>query len=118
MNSKSKAHYWIKRNFGKADRCDNCHIKDSSRYEWSNKNHKYNLVRGEWQRLCKSCHSNYDIQNGLITYKKYRNEMPQDEILTCSRCDYQWLPRINNLPRACPKCKSYNWKKVAETNRK
>ena len=25
------------------------------------------------------------------------------------RCGYEWLPRFDDTPRVCPKCKSPNW---------
>jgi predicted Zn-ribbon and HTH transcriptional regulator len=28
--------------------------------------------------------------------------------LTCKRCQFKWKSSID--PRACPKCKSYEWK--------
>ena len=27
----------------------------------------------------------------------------------CERCDHKWVPRDNNVPRVCPKCKSPYW---------
>jgi len=27
----------------------------------------------------------------------------------CSKCGYVWLSRIEQKPKACPKCKRYNW---------
>ena len=27
--------------------------------------------------------------------------------ITCLRCNYIWTPR--NIPRSCPRCKSYNY---------
>lgn len=29
--------------------------------------------------------------------------------LECRRCGHKWFPRTNRLPKACPKCKHYNW---------
>ena len=31
------------------------------------------------------------------------------EKLMCKCCEYQWHPRSNQLPKCCPKCKSYQW---------
>ena len=28
---------------------------------------------------------------------------------TCLHCGYQWTPRIETEPKACPKCKSPRW---------
>jgi predicted Zn-ribbon and HTH transcriptional regulator len=27
----------------------------------------------------------------------------------CERCGHEWVPRINQPPRVCPKCKSPYW---------
>lgn len=32
--------------------------------------------------------------------------------LKCVKCEYEWLPRIENTPKECPRCKSLNWKKI------
>lgn len=29
----------------------------------------------------------------------------------CERCDHQWVPREEERPRVCPKCKSPYWDK-------
>ena len=31
---------------------------------------------------------------------------------TCKQCGHKWSPRVAN-PRACPKCKSYEWNKLS-----
>ena len=32
-------------------------------------------------------------------------------VLTCLRCQYQWLPRVVD-PRSCPECRSKHWATV------
>lgn len=29
--------------------------------------------------------------------------------LTCKRCLYEWVPRVDGKPRTCPRCKSPRW---------
>lgn len=29
--------------------------------------------------------------------------------LKCTRCDWEWIPRKEDGPRVCPKCKSPYW---------
>jgi len=29
----------------------------------------------------------------------------------CERCGHEWVPRGNEIPRVCPKCKSPYWDK-------
>jgi hypothetical protein len=49
--------------YGKPNKCENkkCNYKNPKRFEWSNKNHKYNLIRKEWWMLCVSCHRRFDF---------------------------------------------------------
>jgi hypothetical protein len=61
------AHRWIRRNYVKPDKCQNCGGVKS--IDWSNKNHKYHKFRSEWQAFCKSCHQKYDYANGLRKHK-------------------------------------------------
>lgn len=66
-------HIWLKKNYGKANKCENpkCYYprKDSlgkimekpKRYEWSLiKGRKHSHNRENYQMLCSSCHKNYD----------------------------------------------------------
>lgn len=34
----------------------------------------------------------------------------------CKRCNFEWLPRVEN-PKACPNCNSRLWKKDRATNK-
>ena len=29
----------------------------------------------------------------------------------CNRCNHKWVPRSENIPKVCPKCKSPYWNK-------
>jgi len=31
----------------------------------------------------------------------------------CSKCGYTWTPRIKGVPKSCPRCKRYDWRKKA-----
>lgn len=33
----------------------------------------------------------------------------QREQFSCGRCNYQWTPRHEHIPKSCPECKSYRW---------
>ncbi len=48
--------------WGKPTKCELCDTKEAKRYEWSNKNHKYNLIKKEWQQLCSKCHGGWDAK--------------------------------------------------------
>ncbi len=30
-------------------------------------------------------------------------------LLRCARCSYEWVPRRDELPKRCPKCRSIKW---------
>lgn len=75
-------HAWLRKHFGKADKCDNlsCAGK-SNRFEWAKlKGTAHARKRENYQMLCHSCHFNYDMtaewgrksQEGL---KRYRNSL-------------------------------------------
>lgn len=56
-------HYWLKHNFGVADRCENIECKQISvNYDWAlKKGKKYGYKRESFFRLCHSCHKTYDV---------------------------------------------------------
>jgi len=45
--------------------------------------------------------------------------MPKNEkgTVTCTRCGYNWLPRVKK-PKACTFCKSYDWDKPFKRKRR
>lgn len=59
-------HMWIKKMFGKANRCENpnCAYKNPKRYEWANLSGKHLREITDYKQLCPSCHRKMDI-NGL-----------------------------------------------------
>ena len=55
-------HAWVRRNWGKADKCENFACsKKTRRFEWANKNHKYKRNLEDWIQLCPQCHKFYDM---------------------------------------------------------
>ena len=65
----SAKHNWMVRKYGKPKYCEICKRTDKKQYDWSNKYHTYKRNREDWQRLCCSCHRDYDIK--FNNYKKY-----------------------------------------------
>ena len=57
-------HAWLHREFGRADRCDNCGKKGLKRYDWHNISGNYKRDRKDWIRLCRKCH--YKADRNLI----------------------------------------------------
>ena len=35
--------------------------------------------------------------------------IPLGSLLRCARCSYEWIPRKDQLPKRCPKCRSIKW---------
>jgi len=59
-------HDWLKKNYGKADMCQNPNCSEKSKnYQWAKKlEKKYEKKRANFFMLCAICHSNYDKENG------------------------------------------------------
>lgn len=66
-------HVWIRRNFGKPNKCENpeCvypRMNDREmmirpkRFDWANMSGKYLRDRTDWKMLCVSCHKIYDLR--------------------------------------------------------
>jgi len=72
--SQSSIHSWVKRIMGTPNVCDFCgKISDNKvGMHWSNKDHKYKRDLNDWQRLCASCHKQYDYDNKLIQPKGFK----------------------------------------------
>jgi|WetSurMetagenome_2_1015567.scaffolds.fasta_scaffold23663_2 hypothetical protein len=60
---KDSLHCWVAREWGSPRKCDICGTEESPKFEWANKYHTYKRNREDWQRLCKKCHLQYDIEN-------------------------------------------------------
>jgi len=60
-------HAWIRRNLGKAKKCEHCgkesHLNKNGRncIHWANKSHKYKRELTDWISLCVKCHKKYDM---------------------------------------------------------
>ena len=62
-------HNWIEKMLGTPMRCSICGTTKKRRYQWSNIDHKYTKDLEKWQRLCPTCHREYDRKyNGTKTY--------------------------------------------------
>ena len=36
----------------------------------------------------------------------------------CQKCDHKWYPRREAIPKVCPVCKRFDWKKDSLKSRK
>jgi len=72
--SKRNFHKWVENHKGKPMQCEVCGTITASRYDWSNKDHKYTRNLEDYIRMCRKCHFAYDKQkfgyDMLRTYKK------------------------------------------------
>lgn len=63
-NNYFNIHQWIKRNYGKASKCENlnCQYKNPKRFEWAlKKGFEYERNLANYIQLCVSCHRYYDF---------------------------------------------------------
>ena len=64
-------HTWLRREFGKADRCENKKCSAVSKnFNWAlRKGYRYERRRGNFIRLCRSCHLKYDFGEDFKIWK-------------------------------------------------
>ncbi len=89
-------HDWVRRHFGKADKCENgkCKSKKIIRFEWANVSGEYKRDRNDWIRLCSACHGAYDKEKRVYRTHCYRGHILSIENLiiekrgtrTCCKC--------------------------------
>jgi hypothetical protein len=60
-------HYWLKQNFGRANKCENLNCSSGgTRFEWALKaGCQYAKKRESFLMLCHSCHKKMDMTDGL-----------------------------------------------------
>lgn len=56
--SYSGLHSWIKRQIGKASKCEYCGVQEN--IDWANKSHEYKKDTTDWISLCRKHHIAYD----------------------------------------------------------
>lgn len=72
ITSYQHLHRWIRSTYGKPSKCDDCGISDSrKRYEWANISGEYRRDISDYKRLCRSCHTVFDIENPKRPQKRF-----------------------------------------------
>ena len=69
----SGIHAWVKRSWGRANKCELCGKRglSGSSVHWANKDHKYSRDRCDWMMVCRPCHAQWDMKyNGTNFTKK------------------------------------------------
>lgn len=51
-------HSWIRRNFGKPEKCQNC--KSIQNIQWCNISGNYTREKTDWMKMCVPCHRMFD----------------------------------------------------------
>lgn len=64
-------HVWVRKNFGKAKKCERCNAKKN--VQWANKSKTYKREIGDWMPLCSSCHQKYDKTETKNVISKFKN---------------------------------------------
>lgn len=49
-------HYWVERQLGKPQECENCGTTDRKLFGWANLSGEYKQDISDWARLCHRCH--------------------------------------------------------------
>lgn len=62
----SAVHFWLRDNYGKAVKCENCGLENIPQgkqkyFEWANISGEYKRDRSDWRQLCIPCHRRYDM---------------------------------------------------------
>ena len=87
----NQIHYWLKKNFGKANCCEKEDCKGiSKKFEWAlKKDCGYEKKRDSFQMLCKSCHAIQDVtEEGMQKLSdSYRGKVPKVGTIKCEICD-------------------------------
>lgn len=68
--SYSPLHKWLRKYFGKPDRCEECKTVTAKRFEWANMTGIYDRSRRNYAMLCKSCHVKKDRWGYTLTIQK------------------------------------------------
>lgn len=65
-------HAWVRRRWGKADRCELCGKQGLSgrKAHWMNKNHRYTRRRRDWLMACRPCHAAFDQAHNGVSFVK------------------------------------------------
>ena len=85
----AQVHYWIRKNYGKANRCENkdCQNTNATVFHWALRHgYTYEKKRNNFKMLCCSCHRKYD-DTPLTRYRKsvgHKGQVPINKESVCN----------------------------------
>lgn len=112
-----KIHYWLRKNYGKANKCENkdC-LGKSTRFEWALlKKHKYDFKRDNFLMLCKSCHTKYDFTKNTIDKIIYSWTIRKIYKVKCKGCK-KVIDSYFNEQLRCKDCRLEQTKQLKRKN--
>jgi len=104
--------------YGKPNACEICKGENKSkRFEWSNKDHKYTLLRKDWQMLCATCHRQWDRKKfGWVAWNKgNRKERPT---IICEWCKKPFTQKRVKQILCSAKCTGHRNGNITKLKRK
>lgn len=105
----AQVHYWLRKNYGKADCCENLLCKgESKKFEWALRlGLKYRKSRKSFIKLCKQCHTLMDMTEE--TRRKFKLMKPKRVKRSCKICG-NILDAVPNQ-KFCPTCSPEEYRK-------
>lgn len=102
MPGNGAVHYWVAKNYGKANRCENDSTHAGKRYEWANISREYRREQSDWKQLCPSCHRKMDYTDEQRKFNadKARNYTSHNEKAVGSIDELGNLKYFNSLTEA------------------
>lgn len=103
-------HHWLRKNFGKATKCDNkdC-TKKSVSYQWALRTgFEYYFKRKSFQMLCRSCHAKIDVT--AYTRKKMSKIARENvghlfkSVIHCTNCNVK-VENAHVVQKYCSDCR-------------
>ena len=90
-------------------KCEDCGIGgriEAHHLDLSKDNHSIENLKA----LCTRCHiNNYHERS----YPKHLIGTTETSNLICNKCGHTWRNRLIRKPKACPRCKRYDWEEEA-----
>lgn len=105
INKYGRIHYWLRRNFGNASKCENLNCEGKSKnFQWALIDGcEYEFVRENFHQLCVSCHAKYDTTEYKVENAKKNKLYLSKEPKNCSKCGIK-IERPTKNQSYCKKC--------------